>query len=165
VGFRTLFFWSRIGEQLSVPQERRTKMSEETKIWTEECSETLQATVERLGLQKVQRHLFLCADQTKPKCCSHEQGLESWNYLKRRLSELGLDQPKESPPCLVSRTKANCLRVCCSGPILLVYPEGVWYQKATPSAIERIIQEHLLNNQVVQEYLFLTHPLTIGNVK
>ncbi len=140
-------------------------MIEETKNLQEECSEPLQAIVERLGLQKVQRHLFLCADQTKPKCCSHEEGLASWNYLKRRLTELGLDQPTENPPCLVFRTKANCLRVCCSGPILLVYPEGVWYQKATPSAIERIIQEHLLKNQVVQEYLFLNHPLKIGNIK
>lgn len=140
-------------------------MIEENKNLQEECSEPLQAIVERLGLQKVQRHLFLCADQTKPKCCSHEEGLASWNYLKRRLTELRLDQPTENPPCLVFRTKANCLRVCCSGPILLVYPEGVWYQKATPSAIERIIQEHLLKNQVVQEYLFLNHPLKIGNIE
>lgn len=122
--------------------------------------EALQTTVEKLGLQQIQRHIFLCADQTKPKCCSHEEGLESWNYLKRRLQEEGLDQPSENPPCLVFRTKANCLRVCCSGPILLVYPDGVWYQKATPEVIERIIQEHLLQNQVVEEYLFCTHPLS-----
>lgn len=121
--------------------------------------ETLQETVERLGLQKIQRHVFLCADQTKPKCCSHEQGLASWNYLKRRLTELGLDQPSSELPSCVFRTKANCLRVCCSGPILLVYPDGVWYNRATPSAIEEIIQSHLLNNQVVEEYLLVTHPL------
>jgi len=141
-------------------------MTEETENYSPEaCAETLQTTVQRLGLEKVQRHIFLCADQTKPKCCSHEEGLESWNYLKRRLTELGLDQPKANPPCLVFRTKANCLRVCCSGPILLVYPEGVWYQKATPIAIERIIQDHLLNNQVVEEYLFLTHSLTVENLE
>ncbi|MDR9405556.1 MAG: ferredoxin [Halothece sp. Uz-M2-17] len=112
-------------------------------------------------MQKIQRHLFLCADQTKPKCCSHEAGLESWNYLKRRLQELGLDDPNRDSSCLVFRTKANCLRVCCSGPILLIYPDGVWYHQVTPSAIERIIQEHLLKNQVVTDYLLLTHPLTV----
>jgi (2Fe-2S) ferredoxin len=136
---------------------------EETANVNEECLETLQTTVERLGLQKIQRHLFLCADQTKPKCCSHEEGLATWNYLKQRLQELGLDDPKADSSCLVFRTKANCLRVCCSGPILLVYPDGIWYHRVTPSAIERIIQEHLLKNQVVKDHLFLTHALPTPN--
>ncbi len=138
---------------------------EETANVNEECLETLQTTVERLGLQKIQRHLFLCADQTKPKCCSHEEGLATWNYLKQRLQELGLDDPKADSSCLVFRTKANCLRVCCSGPILLVYPDGIWYHRVTPSAIERIIQEHLLKNQVVKDHLFLTHALPTPNLK
>lgn len=116
-------------------------------------------SIEKLGLKKIQRHIFLCADQTKPKCCSHEEGLESWNYLKRRLNELGLDQPTADSPCYVFRTKANCLRVCCSGPILLIYPDGVWYEKATPSVIETIIQEHILNNRLVEEYLLVQHSL------
>ena len=68
----------------------------------------------------IRRHIFLCCDQTKPQCCSKQAGLESWDYLKRRLAELGLTDR-------VYRTKANCLRVCVRGPIAVVYPEGVWY--------------------------------------
>ena len=108
----------------------------------------------KIGVPVARRHIFLCAEQTKPKCCDMERGAAAWGFLKRRLAELGLANQGG-----ILRSKANCLKICEGGPIAVVYPEGAWYRECDPPALERIIQEHLIGGEIVEDLLITSHAL------
>ena len=117
--------------------------------------ERMRRKAENVGVPVARRHLFLCCDQTEPKCCDRTRSLAAWEFLKGRLAELGLTDQGG-----VLRTKANCLRICEGGPIALIYPDGIWYRKCDPPVLERILSEHLLEGRVVADYVITERALS-----
>jgi (2Fe-2S) ferredoxin len=116
-----------------------------------ELDEQLQQAIAKLQLDKTRRHVFLCLG---PSCCTPEVGQAAWEVLKAKLKESGL------PDC--QRTKVGCLRICCCGPTMVVYPEGTWYHGMTADRIPRFVQEHLIEGKPIREWIFAEQPLVLS---
>jgi len=108
----------------------------------------------KLGIGAYHRHVFLCVGDS---CCTTEVGLAAWDALKKELKDRNLSLSTGPNACY--RTKVSCLRICAGGPILVVYPEGTWYQGMTADRIPRFVQEHLIEGKPIEEWIFARNPL------
>jgi (2Fe-2S) ferredoxin len=108
----------------------------------------------KLGIGQYQRHVFLCVGES---CCSRKEGDAAWDVLKDELKRLNLSLSAAPNACY--RTKAGCLRVCKGGPILVVYPDGLWYSNMTADRIPRFVQEQIVAGKPIEEWVFARNPL------
>jgi (2Fe-2S) ferredoxin len=123
---------------------------------TEDREEQLRSAAAKVGVGSYGRHVLLC---TGPECCTPEAGTAAWTELKGQIKDRGLGGGGNA--CY--RSKVGCLRICCHGPTMVVYPEGTWYHGMTAERIPRFVQEHLVEGKPVEEWVFARNPL--GNAK
>lgn len=93
-----------------------------------------------------QQHLFFCINQraTGKQCCQNNNATDFLHYAKQQLRELDLLGEGK-----IRVSSSGCMGRCTEGPVLVIYPEGVWYQYHTCADIDQIIHEHLLNGSIV----------------
>ena len=94
-----------------------------------------------------QRHVFFCCNQRKPgeTCCNNHDSAAMRSYAKEKVMRLELDGPGN-----VRINQAGCMDRCSEGPVLVVYPEGVWYTYVDTEDIDEIIEQHLQHGHVVE---------------
>jgi (2Fe-2S) ferredoxin len=92
-------------------------------------------------------HVFFCVNQRQAgeNCCNNHHAEDVRGYAKKRIKELGLNSEGK-----VRINTAGCLDRCDEGPVLVVYPEGVWYTYVDNADIDEIIGEHIQNGRIVE---------------
>ena len=93
------------------------------------------------------RHIFICSGMD---CDADRKAAALYELLGSKLGDLA----KLKNPCRVKRSITSCLGVCAGGPLLVVYPDGIWYHHVDEALLDRIIEEHLKNDQPVTEHIF-----------
>lgn len=94
-----------------------------------------------------QRHVFFCCNQREPgeTCCNNRDARGMRDYMKQRVKSLKLDGPGK-----VRINQAGCLDRCNQGPVMVVYPEAVWYSYVDREDLDEILREHLQNGRIVE---------------
>jgi (2Fe-2S) ferredoxin len=104
------------------------------------------AKIPREEISRATRHIFLCAG---PDCCDSAAGERLWDLLKAETRKLSVP---------VLRTKAACLRICRAGPWLVVYPDGIWYDRIDALKLCHILKEHIEQGRPVRDWIAADMP-------
>ena len=123
------------------------KTSEEHKVAVKKA---ISRGISITGTGGYSRHLLVCIGKS---CCDGEKQKETMKRLNKRISQL------KKAGVFVYRSQVECLSLCRSGPLLVVYPDGIWYHSVTPDVVDRIVDEHLVGGKVVAEFAFAHNPM------
>jgi len=99
-------------------------------------------------MQHFNKHVFFCTNQREPgeDCCNNFGAQKMRDYTKDKVKTLGLST--EANPMRIN--SAGCMGHCDQGPVLVVYPEGIWYTYVDESDLDEIISEHLQHGRIVE---------------
>jgi (2Fe-2S) ferredoxin len=99
-------------------------------------------------------HIFCCTNQREPGakrgCCADKNAIKLRDYFKARAKELGVPNHRVNT--------AGCLDRCEEGPVMVIYPEGIWYRYDTKDDIDEIIKTHLLGGKIVDRLCLANRP-------
>jgi (2Fe-2S) ferredoxin len=94
-----------------------------------------------------EKHVFFCTNVREDggQCCSQHGAQEMRDYAKSRIKKLDLNGKGK-----IRINSAGCLDRCDEGPVLVVYPEAVWYTYVDKEDIDEIVDQHLVNGKIVE---------------
>jgi (2Fe-2S) ferredoxin len=95
-----------------------------------------------------QKHVFICVNDYDGPCCNQHHSAKMQKYMKQRCKELDLVGQGKA-----RINQAGCFNRCEFGPVMVIYPEAVWYTWVDKADIDEIIEQHLINNRIVQRLL------------
>ena len=106
----------------------------------------------------VNRHLLFCGTSNSASCSNPKDAQTSWLRLKSLLKKFDLENPLRKEGVIL-RSKVDCLRVCSRGPILLIWPDGIWYGSITPEKLDIIVSQHLICGKPIKDWMIKITPL------
>ena len=94
------------------------------------------------------KHVFFCTNQREDgsACCADHGAQKARDYVKNKVKALGISNPDN----IIRINSAGCLDHCDAGPVIVIYPQGIWYTYVDESDLDEIIEEHLKNDRIVE---------------